>query len=274
MAIIDYIKIVGALATSLVAAIGLMKIIIALRYPLKSFFYWVIDRIMRNYVENITQQKLDERLSNLAKLLVEEDIVKLKEIRDKTIQGAAVWHQLHDPVFVKLKSLGLVNESFDYYQSNLRLKAALQNPSLCLKYRVGTLSDFLQDLDMNMALYQDDENQYKISYRTHDSITHILLKDFCEKIEYDINNIDLTHSSLSKLENHVNQNINMSQIFPLCIQSSTIDNLLWVIVYLTSDGLSLLSSIEEIEKNNKATNYKNLNVSTKAKNVLIEKYSK
>lgn len=45
-------------------------------------------------------------------------------------------------------------------------------------------------------------------------------------------------------------------------------------MYLTAAGITLLNLIEEIKKYGKITNYKNLNISSKAHGVLIEKYSK
>lgn len=91
------------------------------------------------------------------------------------------------------------------------------NHFFCMNYRIGTANQFLSDININITIYRDDDNICKVFYRTLDNIKSLSLENFCQKINYYIKQIDFNSStSLNKLQNYINKEIDMQILFPLC----------------------------------------------------------
>ena len=156
--VISSIKSVGTLAGAFLGAWAFLKLLAGSKKYVRSFYFWILAKMLKTYVEKVTQEKINERLANIAEQLTTDEVKKLKEIRDKERGNTNdIWHSLVDPIFITLKSLGLVNETLDYFNSNIRLKTALQHPEFHLNYIINRKGTSV-DSEFNMLYLLDDKN--------------------------------------------------------------------------------------------------------------------
>lgn len=280
IASIDNIKNIGEITAALVSTWAVIRLIIGSKKYFKRFYMWLLAKLLKTYVESVAQEKINERLANIVEQLIDEDINKLEEIADKSINATSTsWHALDDFSFIKLKSLGLINESFDYNNSNKRLKDVLQNWSFTLKYKVLhqnrlQMANSSIEINHNILIFENNAGEFFVSYNTSSGTQEISFDFFCQKIGFDQSDFQFSYTDLERLENHINYNVIFRNIFPMAVESTTIDTILWVSVKPTMDGWILVNLIKNIKENSYNENMKYLNTTDKATRALIRKFSK
>lgn len=187
-------------------------------------------------------------------------------------------HLLHNPALIRLKHWGLINETVDYQSSNLNLKLAFQNPLICDKYQIlyPQLNNPLSTIiDYNVAIYSDDKNELQVSYKNKDgNLFNVTFEDFCRKIQFNMDDNPIDIDMYKQIQNHINKNVNMQQLFPSCVESETINDFLRVSILPTADGWMISNLLSTIEKNSYSENKKNQTVMTKTMEALINRFSK
>lgn len=57
---------VGELAGAFLTMWGALKLLVASKTYIKKIYRWILNKFLQSYVESVTQEKLNERLANIA----------------------------------------------------------------------------------------------------------------------------------------------------------------------------------------------------------------
>lgn len=123
--IYDLLKNIVVIIGAILSVITIYKVVYSLKNPFKKLIFFILDTCLKRYIELIVQQKLIERLAHVSLQLTKEDKDYLKLTRNN-MYSPTYTIKLEDQTHIRLKNFGLVNESFDYINSNLNLQNALQ----------------------------------------------------------------------------------------------------------------------------------------------------